>query len=123
MSLQPKEQANNSILDILPLDIIKIIISLYPYRVWLLLNKQLSEIAKQVINPLLHRQENPLIWAVENNKLECVSSLLKDPRVDPSEKDNQAIRYASLYGHTEIVRLLLQHPRVDPSAKNNQAIR
>ena len=122
MSLQPKEQANNSILDILPLDIIKIVISLHPYSVWLLLNKQLSEIAKQLINPNLHRKGKPFIWSVQNNKVESVSSLLKDPRIDPAVDKNLAIRYSSQNGHTEIVRLLLQHPRVNPSADDNLAI-
>jgi len=46
--------------------------------------------------------------------------------VDPSARDNDALRYASLNGHTEIVRMLLEldpSRGVDPSANNNQAIR
>ena len=43
-------------------------------------------------------------------------------RVDPTAKDNQAIRRASQNGHIEIVRLLLSDSRVDPSANDNYAI-
>ncbi len=46
--------------------------------------------------------------------------LLQDERVDPTVRDNQAIRYAALDGHTGVVALLL--PRVDPTAEDNYAI-
>ena len=49
-------------------------------------------------------------------------ALLKDPRVDHSDNDNEAIKSASKNRHTEIVRLLLKDPRVDPSADDNNAI-
>jgi hypothetical protein len=45
-----------------------------------------------------------------------------DEGVDPSARDNYAIRKASLEGHTDEVRLLLQDERVDPSDLRNQAI-
>jgi len=41
---------------------------------------------------------------------------------DISDDNNYAIRWASIYGHFEIVRLLLKDPRVDPSDNNNYAI-
>ena len=43
--------------------------------------------------------------------------------VDPSARDNEAIRYASEKGHLDVVSLLLQQKGVDPSAINNYAIR
>ena len=43
-----------------------------------------------------------------------VERLLQDSRVDPSDQDNYAIRYACLYGHAAIVKRLLQDCRVDP---------
>ena len=48
-----------------------------------------------------------------------VEILLKDKRVDPSDKNNQAIRFASYYGNPRIVKLLLKDSRVDPSDENN----
>ena len=53
--------------------------------------------------------------ANEENKPEAVRLLLQDPRVNPAADHNQAMRWASLYGYTEIVRLLLKDKRVDPS--------
>ena len=38
-------------------------------------------------------------WASENVHLEIVELLLSDERVDPSAKDNHAIRLASKNGH------------------------
>ncbi len=43
--------------------------------------------------------------------------------VDPSSKNNKAIRMASENGHLESVKLLLEDKRVDPSANHNGAIR
>ena len=42
---------------------------------------------------------------------------------DPSAYDNYAIRWASRYGHVEVVKLLLMDKRVDPSTHGNYAIR
>ena len=47
-----------------------------------------------------------LYWASVNGHTETVRLLLADPRVDPSDGNNGAIRAASRNGHTEIVRLL-----------------
>ncbi len=47
---------------------------------------------------------------------------LKDPRLDPSTDNNDAIGSASLSGHLEIVKLLLKDPRVDPSDFSNYSI-
>ncbi len=70
----------------------------------------------------LKRLEKDLIEAIKNNNTIEVSSLLRSG-VDPSANDNEAIRWASMDGHTSVVKLLLEDPRVDPSADDNQAIR
>ncbi|MCK4501277.1 ankyrin repeat domain-containing protein, partial [Candidatus Babeliales bacterium] len=44
-------------------------------------------------------------------------------RVNPSDYNNEAIRYASLNGHLEVVKELLKDKRVNPSDYNNEAIR
>ncbi len=49
--------------------------------------------------------------------------LVADKRVDPSSKNNKAIRMASKNGNIEVVKLLLADQRVDPSDPNNEAIR
>ncbi len=58
--------------------------------------------------------------------------LTQDTTFDPSFHDNLAIRYACMYGSSdiavengkiEVVKLLLQDKRVDPSANHNHAIR
>jgi len=41
-------------------------------------------------------------------------------RVDPSTRDNEAIRLASAKGFVEVVKVLLADNRVDPAAKNNE---
>jgi len=58
-----------------------------------------------------------------DDDIEIIKTLLKDNRVDPSDRDNYAIKVASTNGHTETVKLLLQDDRVDPSDNNNMAIR
>ncbi len=49
-------------------------------------------------------------------------NLLEDPRVDPSDKNNDAISMACMNGHIDIVKLLFLQPQVDPSDNNNFAI-
>ncbi|KAI8834871.1 ankyrin repeat-containing domain protein [Chytridium lagenaria] len=44
-------------------------------------------------------------------------------KCDPSADDNDAIRWACLEGHTEVVRCLLDSGRVDPSAEKSEALR
>jgi hypothetical protein len=48
--------------------------------------------------------------------------LLADPRVDPSDEDNDCIKVAASSGYAEVVRLLLADPRVDPSSEGNLAL-
>lgn len=45
---------------------------------------------------------------------EIVKLLLKDQRVDPSDKRNEAIEFACEYQHYEVVELLLKDKRVNP---------
>ncbi len=46
--------------------------------------------------------------ASKDGNIDAVRQLLDDERVDPSVKDNQAIRDASREGHADVVRLLLK---------------
>ncbi len=43
--------------------------------------------------------------------------------MNPSAENNDAIRWASKNGHTEVVKLLLADDRVDPSSRDNSAIK
>lgn len=60
--------------------------------------------------------------AINDNNIELVKLLLKDPNVDPSTDYNYGICYASEDGYQEIVELLLKDPRIDPSARENKAL-
>jgi len=51
-----------------------------------------------------------------------VERLLQDDRVDPSARNNLAIRWANDHGRVKVVERLLQDDRVDPSANHNEAI-
>jgi hypothetical protein len=64
-----------------------------------------------------------LISASETGLVDVVRSLLLDNRVDPSARDNEAIKVASKNGHTKIIEILIASERVDPTAQNNAAIR
>ncbi|KAI9350723.1 ankyrin repeat-containing domain protein [Obelidium mucronatum] len=64
-----------------------------------------------------------LQYAVEYGHSDVVEALLKDDRVDPSQRDgNRMIKLAATFGRTAIARLLLKDSRVDPSVSNNFAI-
>jgi hypothetical protein len=47
-----------------------------------------------------------------------VQALLSDPRVDPSENENEALRCAVEGGFTDIVRLLVANPKVQEMEHN-----
>ena len=66
--------------------------------------------------------EELLKKSLQNGYLNGVKLAL-EKGANPSDKDNEAIRFASEEGHTEIVELLLQDKRVNPSDKDNEAIR
>ena len=54
-----------------------------------------------------------LTSAMSHSMVDIVELLIADPRVDPTAKNNNAIRMASRNGHTETVALLLADPRVE----------
>jgi ankyrin repeat protein len=47
---------------------------------------------------------------------------LKDKQVNPADLNNEALRWASRNGHSEVVKVLLKDSRVNPADNNNQAI-
>ena len=53
--------------------------------------------------------------AIKHNNIETVILLLKNKEVSPCTDNNNAIRYASDNGYTDIVRLLINDKRVNPS--------
>ncbi|CAD6593988.1 MAG: hypothetical protein ASARMPREDX12_007892 [Alectoria sarmentosa] len=61
----------------------------------------------------------PLHFAAEGGHLVVVSLLLKQPTVDPNQRDytgQTALFKAANNGHHEVVELLLQQKRIDPDA-------
>ena len=82
-----------------------------------------SFITEYVSENLRFCESGFFILASEYGNLEVVKMLLKDPRIDPSAYNKEAIRVALRNERLEVVKLLLQDPRVDPSAKDNEAIR
>lgn len=68
-------------------------------------------------------REDLLISAIEYENRELALYLLSLPWIDPSAKDNSAIRSAARMGDPEIVRALLSCPTVDCTANNNHALR
>ncbi len=63
-----------------------------------------------------------LTLAIIDDDVAEVKKLLKDPRVDPSARNNDAVVVAVYKGNEEIVELLLQDPRVDPAANDSASI-
>ena len=64
------------------------------------------------------------IWAIENEHLRLIKSLITyfKNQFNPNLNENWPIRFASGKGNLELVKLLLTDSRVDPSADNNTAI-
>ena len=63
--------------------------------------------------------QKQFLQAIENNDIKNVKLLLNHPKVNPSDKDNWAIRYASIEGHYDIVNLLWQDQRVKNTLEND----
>ncbi len=61
--------------------------------------------------------------AIRENRPRDLDALLKHPKMDPSSRNQFAIREACAKGCTWIVKGLLLKARVDPSAEDNHAIR
>jgi hypothetical protein len=64
-----------------------------------------------------------IIIQFEYGYFEIVKLLLADARVDPTARDNCAVRMASHIGNYDIMKLLLADAHVDSSAENNYAVR
>ncbi|CAK7995036.1 Ankyrin repeat protein [uncultured virus] len=62
-------------------------------------------------------------WAAANGHLEVVKVLLADPRVNPADDGDYAIRCAAINGHVKVVEVLLTDVRVNPAYDENYAIR
>lgn len=84
----------------------------------------------EVFTMLLRRGVDPSLnqyvmgMVCESGKTEYLKLLLKDPRVDPSDRGhNYPITAASRNGHIDIVRLLLKDPRINPGIRNNEPLR
>lgn len=66
--------------------------------------------------------------ASSEGRLDIVTALLNDERVDPTAENNEAIKRAASNGHAAVVKELLKwrgngDVRVDPTTENNLAIR
>lgn len=64
-----------------------------------------------------------LACAVAFRQVEIVEELLIDPRTDPSEGNNRALKLAVQIGRLDIVKMLLDCREVDPSDNNNEALK
>ncbi|KAJ3391835.1 hypothetical protein HDU92_008803 [Lobulomyces angularis] len=84
------------------------------------------DIFKLLISDVRSYSENILFWASQFNTENTVKSLkfiLNNPQVDPSAKDNRAIRWASYYDNSHGLKSLMMEESVDPSAWVNRAIK
>lgn len=70
----------------------------------------------EIVKELLQHHKINVSYAIApasgHNHIEIVRILLQDERVDPSENDKEAIKWAALYGHLEVVHLLWNESRV-----------
>jgi ankyrin repeat protein len=88
--------------------------------------KSISEYtSKEVVEYLLNRNDIPdrsmkgaFSKACAYGRLDIVTILLKDSRVNVAEYNNSPLRQAAFIGQEEIVQLLVNQPQVDPSAKD-----
>lgn len=74
----------------------------------------------------MNSTEKLLLKAIEKNQPKTVEYLISPPPkgcgVDPTIKNNTALKSACEHGHLELVKMLLQDKRVNPSANNNEAL-
>ncbi|KAJ3256487.1 hypothetical protein HK103_005485 [Boothiomyces macroporosus] len=73
------------------------------------------------IDPTWNRNK-PIRVAARFNHLQIVQLLLENPKVNPSDCDNEILQDAASGGRYEIVDLLMKDGRVDPSFPNDQPI-
>ena len=76
-----------------------------------------------IFNIIKNKMNQEFIEAAKTGNTDKVKLLLADPRVDPADRNNYAIHFASERGHVEVVRLLLNDSRVNPATSNNRAIK
>jgi hypothetical protein len=74
------------------------------------------------INPAVNENE-AIAVSCQYGCIAVVEYLLGDPKVDPSEfEDNHSIRFAAQEKHHRIVEILLDDHRVNPGADGNVAL-
>lgn len=82
--------------------------------------KKWSLIADEVFDPnKCGALERMIDQGIESRVIE----FLQNPRVNPAENDNEAIKLASANGMVNVVDHLLKNPKVDPSSDNNISVR
>lgn len=69
----------------------------------------------------MHTQTQLFLKACKYGHTETVQNCINNG-VDPSLLNNQAIRFATRHGHTQITKLLLTDPRVDPAEYESEAL-
>jgi hypothetical protein len=63
----------------------------------------------------LHPLEFVVTWTIQKGNAVLLKLLFTDKRIDPSTKEQYAIREATQHRHFEIIKVLLADERVDPS--------
>ena len=63
------------------------------------------------------------LWiAAKDGNTAMVRRLLQCPNIDPSFKNNVALRWAAQNGHIDVVKILMYDKRVDVTDFNNYAL-
>ncbi|MDR0645771.1 MAG: ankyrin repeat domain-containing protein [Elusimicrobiota bacterium] len=78
----------------------------------LISNAQEQQKAKETENAKV------FIEAAATGDIEIVTALLK-AKINPNIQDGNALKFATLFGHKEIVEILLEDRRTDPNIKDN----
>jgi hypothetical protein len=118
------EESSQNYLQIVPRDILKLIISYSPYRQWFTISKEVYKFATEIISPLKYAPKYSccaLCWSIGKSKPVAAIHLLKTGLFDPSHQSNAPIIDASREGLKEVVELLLKDKRVYPAEKNSVA--
>lgn len=72
------------------------------------------EVVNELLNMGFKLIGDELIRAIERNNLPIFERILKDPRVDPSDRYDFPLKKAILKNNPEIVKILLKDQRVNP---------
>ncbi|MDF2577349.1 MAG: hypothetical protein K0S74_833 [Chlamydiales bacterium] len=62
------------------------------------------------------------IFAAEYGRTDIINFLIRDPKIDPSMQNHQALKFAFQNGHEDTVKVLLGDKRVNPSFSFNYAV-